>query len=97
MIPFVGIKCPNLPRDFLTTEQDLLTIKFKYFIYKRKMQRKGKLPIALMLGTGKKELQFFSLELDFLGFSQKYNIKYNLPQGTFKNIPFTKVNSCNTI
>lgn len=62
------------------------------------MQRKGKLPISFMVVSGRKEIQFFfSLELGFLGFSQKHNNKYNLPQGTFKKIPFAKVNSCITI
>lgn len=97
MIPFAGIKCPNLPRAFLTTEQALLTNKLKCFIAKGKMQRKGKLPISLMLTSGRKEMQFFSLEFGFLGFSQKHDNKYKLPQDTFFKIPFTKVSICITI
>jgi len=42
MIPLAGIKFPNLPRAFLTTEQALLTNKLKHSITKGKMQRKRK-------------------------------------------------------
>ena len=85
VIPFAGIKCPNLPGAFLTTEQALLTNKLKCFITRGKVQRKGKLPISLMLGSGRKEMHFFfSLEFGFLGFSHKQDNKYKLPQDTFK-------------
>lgn len=44
------------------------------------MQRKGKPPVSLMLGSGGKEMQFFfSLEFGFLGFSHKHENKYKLP------------------
>lgn len=57
---------------------------------KGKMQRKGKPPVSLMLGSGGKEMQFFfSLEFGFLGFSHKHENK-NCHRGHLKKNPIYK-------